>query len=349
MNREIQLDGSVAGYERLALLPEAADYGMELDAADTAPFTVAWNSVRKTCEIRIRGTVIAQVDPNDRILRVRDEYPERLDPALHRALNNAVSLTDRLGKVMRELRKSGQIGMVGKEPAPFVVEIENPMHAILGAECVDPNYDVFIHNRGDLAVRYKTGNNVLNVQTEIDGNRITVSRHNYNTMGVKERSFTNLLNRGAAAWQARYNEQRIVGDAHDLAADAQARPIDRESVEREIRARWGVDDLTFKERILNTQVDFGTVEVKMYRGYQSAPLACDIFHNGLRVGRVTADPVCADVTAPFRHVPHIEGAMIRMQEMWMCQVLNRAPEDFPKFDAEDVARLVEDVDMGYGL
>lgn len=349
MSREIPLHGKMAAYERLSLLSSAEEYGMALDPQDTAPFNIAWNSVWKRAEIRIKNTVVATVHHDQMKLTIREGYPQNLDFALTRALDNATALTDRIGKVVRELKKTGQIGMIGKNIPPYSIDTPNPVGALLGAACVDSNLSVVNPYHHRFSILYKSGNNAITTSIEITPTGMNVISPGQGFMGVKEEIFTRLVARGEAEFNRRYSPESVATDVRSLCEGVQKTPMDRYSLEIELRSRSSSNSESFISQTYATVITEGGFVVKGRNGFHNYALSCEILHNGLKVGSIDSHPPTIIISAPFKDIPNIETAMTRLQELWQCEVLGATPQDYPLFSPDDIVKRIEEIDFGYTL
>lgn len=341
MNREIKIEGTAASYARIALLDIADDLGMALDATTTAPFNVSWNPHLKRGEIRIKNTLVADVDADWSVLRVRDDYPQKFDHVLLRALRNTVAFTDQLGKLHRALKKTGDIGFVGRDTPNFIMGANEPMQALLGAEQCTPNLTFVDYENDTVKMRYANGNAMVYFNIRIAGTEMHVMRSEYTTLGPKEDAFQKMIQRGETAWRNHYDGAVFRQDLHDAMATPQ---IDAYSVLRAFKEKRQTDDPDFNAQ-LRISFKFGSLEYRHVDFYNQE--VGEVFHNGIKVARLENDQ-CIPMP-PFAEHPDMGRGLSNLRDLWRCQVLDRDPKSFPLFSEDSLKDLVEKTDFGYDL
>lgn len=217
--RVLNLDGPKARYERLRLLKDAKDFGLELDPKSTAPFTVSWCREISGPEVTFRRTRLAMVDTRPgrptAQLRILDQYPEDKDAALIRALENAADLTDEVGRLKRAEAAEAKTKAAGpklfaKGPGVgFTITGYTPtafMQALCGA---DGRYGgVFVEDFDPLRpppqtrVRFRRSNTWETETFTLGAGTLTYEAGRYDQYHLKEEPFRGLLADGARYWDA---------------------------------------------------------------------------------------------------------------------------------------------------
>lgn len=356
--RHLDIPDTRAAYARLSLLPRAAEFGLELDPADTAPFTVRWNAAQRRPEILFRETLVAYLEDYwDRepdvmrtVMCVRTEFPADKDFALLRAVANAVALTDQIGRMEREEKARKKKGYVTMNGTNFLAAVPGGMTTLIGARAEERDFTFSPHSQTPglyhASLRHGKGSIAFTIE-ERPGEGLYVQKEGYVSIGPKAEEMTDLLHRGAARWARSFDPAGF----RDVLSQACALPeVDRASVMMAFQYGDAPQDRFAPVRIgaegtglvLSKNQDF------------------DLFHNGLWVGQCYFNYWGGNEGFEFRTpraTPWVEAASAELidaatQKMGILMILNglgRTAADYPVLDTAALQAAVEETDFGYGF
>lgn len=344
--RQLAVDGTKAGFDRIRLLDQATDYGVAWGPEFTAPFRVVWRDNQP--QIFLGHTFVAAMETQLGQLWIRDAYPAEFDAPLVRALRNAVTCADRIGKMIRAEKVQAKddvadTGLLTKEVTRFPLEIQNTKdlrEALLGLPLVSSKMSgTLSHTRVNrqicrsVVLRVRRGNTRHTFRIGDDN---SVGADEYLTYGLHKSRIDALLAEGLAAFRARHDVARWSDDLHRL---SNLPAIDNESVFED-----------FKH--VNKKDPLPTYAYGCVRG-SSHDFNMHATVNGVPVGQHSLTQAFEFETHPLfldEHLPPANLISTGMGAFFMrfkINAMGRVADDYPALSRDLIAQRVQDTDFGY--
>lgn len=335
--RTIKIDGTKAGYARLKTLDKIGDYGLELPDAATAPFTVMWDVAKSAPVVCLDRLPIAEVNPALLTMKIHDEYPERFDHALLRAVRNAVSVTDQLAKILKAGDKP-KATLLQHDHEDFQVQMSPSdfARAVIGAETIDSRVRLMLSTPTTVGIEIDLGNTSSSAYFTRRGDVMIYDHRGYQQYFFKEAPFKALLEKGQRAWAEKFAPGGI---RVALESIPNITEVDAEAINTLHEEQRRADVLISQ----SPSVEVGPLSMTGW--------GRDLRYQGLIIARRDNE---------YRYiVPQGSGlddqedraAMRRacdvMQLMWKAAAMGAKIENFPKVDAEKIAALIEATDFRY--
>lgn len=362
--RILPLEGSKAQYERLKLLGSSNTYGMVLDPEETQPFLVQWFPLMNRALITYRQTQVASINAADSELHIRDGFPEECDFALLRALRNAVTLTDEIGRLQREEKGKTKSVLTNQGHEVFRLSGWSPetlFRAIYGMTGKNSHLipQAFVPGNelpGQLSLRIRSGVVKLSTYAEFamrstsqvtfhkDGADLECRPSGYATYHLKGEAFQELLQAGLAHWDATMTEAAVTAACQKLVSSTHA---DKQT----INGHWDFVRSADKGKSIK-------LDVVASSGGLTGNVEGDFRYRGILLG--TPDTVRSQHGEPkFVATPaalHIgvnpdllKAAMQAMSLRVRAAMMGRTVEDYPTVKARDMRDLIDSIDYGYDM
>lgn len=345
--REIEIEGTKAGYARLKTMGQLHEYGLQLTPEATAPFQVRWDPAVDAACVCLNQTRIAEVNISGPkpILHIIDAYPAAHDSVLIRALRNAASMTDHMAKLAKAEGKSrGPLFTTTRDQITVPMDGPTFHKAMLGAEIVDPRLRIstLAHVRPCYQIIAHAGKIQHKFEFEhVDGVMVSRPVH-YATYAMKAEPFLALLAKGLRIWESRFSADALTASlrgapaintinvgqietSYDLLSRGDGTFVDPHTVTR-------VGEMTFTR---NTQKQGYGEELEL----RFRDLRVMTEHHSRKAD--LPDGYARD------HKDLLAGAFKAMSVMWKAEAMGHKLEDYPAFDVAVVEKMIEDTHFGY--
>lgn len=217
--RIVQLPGPKARYARLTMMDKLPERGLAPDAATTSPFTLAVQNGKAV--ILIDQTRVAVVDAAGPHLIVREQYPERFDPALIRAVRAVSELVEEMNGSLKE--EAGTMArLITKErPQDFRIAAspEEMGKALLALEVMEPRITASREGETDLLLRIRVNKTFSQASVKRHGDEYEVTQNRYAEYStyLREEAFRAAFERGTRIWEERFCEERFLANLAGVA------------------------------------------------------------------------------------------------------------------------------------
>lgn len=343
--RTVPLTGTKARFARLTMMDGLAERGLTPDAALTAPFTMAVQNGRAV--ILLDQARVAIVDPAGPHLLVREQYPERFDHALIRAVRNVSELVEEMNKAIKE--ESGAFSrLITKERATEIRVRMSPADmgkALLGMEAMEPRLSVFQEPQMGYGVRVKVNKTSAGFSLKHRGEEYTLIQDRYSDYQTyfRDGAFQEAVEHGRRLWDERFSDADFMTD---LAAVAPAGDVDKFTV-----------NTVFEERL--AAGGFAAFPASEEGRFSVTPdfrpdgefLGSAIRYRGLRLRGDAQD--AASVSIFDRLYPeareHARSSFIALRTRWKARMSGIDLTRTPRLTEDLLTKRIESTDFGYDL
>lgn len=339
--RVIDIEEPRARVERLKFFHEAEAYGQDVAPQLTAPFSIGKDPSSIFPAIFLDSTLIAVCNLADTPkLWIRDEYPERYDAALLRAIRNAADVCDEIGRIKRAEAKDkgGASGLFTKTPQAFRPRIQNKktLHkALLGASVLNQKlrltwFNAAAHWGDHFMITSVAGKTKYNYNLSVGADGSITYIPDAQPFGLREDVFNTLMDAGLELFETRFNPDTFSEACRNLIETSAA--VDTRSIQDAFRAYEHEDISTVVSR-------YGVFSSKR----------SDYVTSHRYQGITFAAGSHADICMLY---PDLDAEVVRavipiLDDRWQIAVLGKSPEDFPPLTEALITDRVESTDFGY--
>lgn len=339
--RVIDIDEPRARIERLRLFHEAEAYGQDVNPQLTAPFSIGKDPSSIFPAVFLDSTLVAVCNlTNTPKLWIRDEYPERYDTALLRAIRNAADVCDEIGRIKRAEAKDkgGASGLFTKTPQAFRPRLQDKktLHkALLGASVLNQKLRLTWFNAAArcgerFMITSVAGKTKYNYNLSVGTEGCITYIPDAHPFGLREDVFNTLMDAGLELFETRFDPDDFSEACRNLIKTSAA--VDTRSIQDAFRAYEHEDVSTVVSRC----------------GVFSSKRA-DYVTNHRYQGITFATGSHADICMLY---PDLDAKVIRsaipiLDNRWQIEVLGKSPEDFPPLTEALITERVESTDFGY--
>lgn len=220
----VDLDGTIARYNRLSLIPEAEKFGFEIPPEATAPFNVIWDPNMKKAFVCLEKVRLAELKTESRyaagqrtnvpILDIRKEVRPEYHRYIVRAVEGAADVTDEVGKAKRSMDREKKSKVKNNDPLttngyqqPYRIELpmRDVVKGLLGAESIEGRLSLSnFFNEAITILIAGSGISSFTLQ-QVDGG--SACRYNGgHGVAMKEERLKNLIQSGLEVWNKSYDK-----------------------------------------------------------------------------------------------------------------------------------------------
>lgn len=356
--RTIDLTGTKASYSRLSRIAELPDFGLSIEPEMTAPFNIRYMS-EQIC-VFIDDSLVAIVVPDGPRLEVRDDYPQDLDYALLRAINNACGVTDTMSKIEKQAARDQKAANPDnllvqdstKRDDRFQIQMDEKrlnksLIGIMGIESriiTSGRKNFYPH----MTIKRETAGGVHEISYSISQKNhdndvwhfeTTQSTGNYY---VNHEAFKNLINEGELFYEQNFSSGLFLQDLNDIIAMPKIDHLTPSVLFNNISPKLLTDDL--HDLVLG---NFVVRTIK--RSFTKEYCGFNVSYKGVSVHNSNADRYNYDgILSLMNPAPdETKNVIKKIGAMWKAQVLGLDVNKMSRMSRDAFKESVEGADFGY--